>query len=80
MSEKTTTAPMTAGDLREIARYLDRVCRAVGEFGEYTKLGEPIVNLDAEIRIPDDDGDPVGRIVFYDDWIGFAPYRCEADR
>jgi hypothetical protein len=78
MSERRIDIPLTASDLREIAKVVDSVERKFG-FDEdmggkgLTAFGAQFTDFVLTVCRPGDE-EPVGQVVYYDGWIGFLPF------
>lgn len=64
--------PLTSFDLREIAKTLDSVVRALGEHDNLTKFGKQFFDVQLDVLRPDSE-DVIGSISYYDGWLGFFP-------
>jgi hypothetical protein len=67
--------PLTSWELREIARVLDETERKFGDSAGdagLTKFGKRFYQINLEVLRPDSD-EIVGRITYYDGWLGFYP-------
>jgi hypothetical protein len=67
--------PLTAWELREIAKILDETKRKFGEDetmggNGLTKFGERFYNIHLEVLRPETD-EVIGVIEYYDGWLGF---------
>jgi len=67
--------PLTASDLRGIAKVLDETARKFGEpeIKGLTTYGANFDDIELVLNRPGS-GDPVGVIAYYDGWLGFHPY------
>lgn len=72
--------PLTAWELREVAKTLDSVKRKFGESYDETEtpFGKSFYQIDLEVLRPDTD-ERVGRIKYYDGFLGFYPDKIEED-